>query len=67
MRLGFALAHEFGEDGRDLFDRISRQSPLYDKTITTDEQFTRCLNSQSSGAEVTIGTFFRIAKEEGVY
>lgn len=60
VKLGFALAHEFGEGGRDLFHRACQPSSKYNKA-DADKQFSACLRSGSSG--ISIGTFFYLFKE----
>ncbi|MBN2747844.1 MAG: PriCT-2 domain-containing protein, partial [Bacteroidales bacterium] len=42
--IGFALADEFGENGRNYFHRISRFYPDYSQS-TCDKQFDACLKS----------------------
>ena len=64
LRIGFAFAHEFGEAGRSLFHRISQFYPDYDSS-QCDHQFDSCLKSKREG--VTIGTFFHLAKQAGIY
>ncbi len=63
VRLGFALADEFGEDGRGWFHELSRLYPHY-RQSEADKQYTACLRSKGSG--VTIATFFELAKSVGV-
>lgn len=60
LRIGFALADEFGEAGREYFHAISQYHPEYQRD-QTDKQYTYCL--QSNGQGVTIATLFHIAKE----
>jgi hypothetical protein len=60
VKLAFALAHEFGEGGRDLFHRACQPSSKY-KKVDADKQFSACLRSGSSG--ISIGTFFYLLKE----
>jgi len=55
MKIGMALAHEFGESGRKFFHAVCQPSPKY-KQKDADHQFTACLQSRSGG--ITIGTFF---------
>ena len=44
VNVGFALADGLGENGREVFHRISRLHPDY-TPATTDKQFTNCLNA----------------------
>ena len=48
VKLGFALASEFKEMGREYFHRLSRLHPDYEFN-TTDKQYNNCLNSKGSG------------------
>mgnify|MGYP001190355191 CR=1 FL=1 len=61
--IGFALADEFGENGRELFHRLSRFHPGYSQP-ECDKQFDNCLKSKGSG--VNIGTLFYLAKAAGI-
>lgn len=63
VNVGFALANGLGENGREVFHRISRLHPDYTPT-TTDKQFTNCLNGRGSG--VTVATFFHYAAQAGI-
>ena len=63
IKLGFAFATEFGEAGRGYFHRVSRFYPDYD-FLECEKQYSRC-NSDSRG-DVTIGSFFWMAREAGV-
>jgi len=62
LKIGFAIASEYGEAGRDYFHKISQFHPKY-KPTEADQQFTRCL--QTGRAGVTISTFFYMAKQAG--
>lgn len=64
LRIGFGFTHEFGEAGRSLFHRVSQFYPDYDFT-RCDQQFDNCLKSNREG--ITIGTFFHLAKQAGIY
>src|SRR5690606_27283119 len=61
--IGFALADEFGENGRDLFHRVSQFHPEYDHQ-ECGKQFDNCLKSKGSG--VNINTLFYLAKNAGI-
>lgn len=63
VKVGFALASEFKESGRDFFHRVSKVNAKYNHA-ETDKQYDKCLASTGSG--VTIGTFFQMAKDRGV-
>jgi hypothetical protein len=62
--IGFALADEFNEGGREYFHRISKFNNSYN-VKNCNEQFTSCLNSNGSG--ITIKTFFYKCKLFGIY
>jgi hypothetical protein len=51
--IGFALADEYGERGRDVFHELVCYSPKYDFK-QADVQYTKCL--QSNGKGITIGS-----------
>lgn len=64
MKIGMALAHEFGEAGRELFHTVCRPSPKY-RPKEADHQFTACIRARRGG--ISIGTFFhffRLAVDE---
>ena len=58
--IGFALSDELGENGREIFHRVSRFNPDYNQQ-DCDRQYDRCLRSHGSG--ITIKSFFQKAKE----
>lgn len=61
FKIGCALAHTFGEDGRDMFHRVSRFGNTYDQD-STELKYAECLKTD----KVSIGTFFYYAKLSGV-
>jgi len=61
--LGFALAEEYGETGRDYFRRISKNYVGYDSK-ECDEQFNKCLNAKGHG--ISIATFYHYAHQAGI-
>ena len=63
LQVGFALATEFGETGRQYFHEVSRNYSGY-KPDAADMQYTRCLNGRGQG--ITIGTFFHLCTAHGV-
>ena len=63
LALGFALASEFGESGREYYHRTSVYYSDY-KPETTEKQYDKCLCSRGHG--VTIKTFFQLAKNAGI-
>lgn len=62
LKIGFALASGFGEQGREYFHAVCANSEKYDSQ-QCDKQFDRCLNGKKSG--VSVGSFYWIAKENG--
>lgn len=63
IKIGFALADQFGEQGREYFHRVSQMYSNYSRE-ECDRQYTNCLKSNGSG--VGIGTFFQMCKNEGI-
>ncbi|WP_298344477.1 DUF3987 domain-containing protein [uncultured Algibacter sp.] len=61
--LGFALAEEYGETGRDYFHRVSKNYVGYDSK-ECEEQFNKCLNAKGHG--ITIATFYHYAHQAGI-
>jgi hypothetical protein len=55
MKIGMALAHEFGEAGRGFFHAVCQPSPKY-RQPEADRQFTACIRAKRGG--ISIGTFF---------
>jgi hypothetical protein len=55
VNIGFAFADEFGENGRNLFHRVSQFYPGY-SVPECDKQFDNCLKSKGHG--VSLKTFF---------
>jgi hypothetical protein len=62
LKIGFAFAGQFGEAGREYFNRVSRFNVKYDSD-NCNKQYDSCI--KSSGEGVTIKTFFHIVKEAG--
>ncbi|MDZ7718020.1 MAG: BT4734/BF3469 family protein [Balneolaceae bacterium] len=66
LKIGFALADEFGESGREYFHSVSQFYPGYNER-ETDQQYSHCLRTKGKGAAtVTIATFFHYCKANGV-
>lgn len=61
--IGFAIAAELGEAGREYYHRISRFYPKYSQ-IDCDKQYDNCLNAKGHG--ITMKTFFHLAKQTGI-
>ena len=63
LKVGFALAGEFGESGRVYFHAISSLYPGYDQA-ESDTKYTECLKSDSGRTDIS--TIFYLAKNQGV-
>jgi len=63
LNIGFALADEFGEAGREYYKRISLFYPGYSVT-DCNKQYDQCIKAQGHG--ITIKTFFHLAKQAGI-
>ena len=63
LKVGFALAKEFGESGRTYFHQISSIYSGYDQA-ESDTKYTECLKSDDGRTD--IGTLFYLAKNQGV-
>lgn len=63
INIGFSFADELGENGRNLFHRVSQFYPDY-SAPECDKQFDNCLKSRGQG--VSLKTFFYLAKDAGV-
>ena len=64
LAIGFALASEFGERGREYFHAVCAQNNKYDHN-KADRQYNYCLRDTGQ-QKVTIGTFYYLAKQAGV-
>ena len=62
LRIGFAIATEFGEGGRGYFHAITGNAIKYNQK-TADKQFTHCLNGDGG---VSIGTLYYYALDAGI-
>ena len=63
LKVGFALASEFGESGRSYFHDISSINQGYSQT-ESDTKFTECLKSDSGRTDIS--TLFYLAKNKGI-
>lgn len=61
--IGFALAEEFQEAGRNYFHRVSQFNSSYNQK-ECDEQFTNCLKAKGNG--ISIKTFYYQCKQAGI-
>jgi hypothetical protein len=62
LKIGFAIASEYGEAGREYFHEISQFHPKY-KPTEADQQFTRCLQAGRRG--ITMSSVFYMAQQAG--
>ncbi|WP_091608817.1 BT4734/BF3469 family protein [Maribacter dokdonensis] len=65
IRVGFALAKEFGESGRDYFHIVCSQSTKYDYK-KADKQFDISLRRSADNDGVDIASFFWYCKQAGI-
>lgn len=66
LHVSFALASEFGEDGRSYFHAVSAQSGKYERE-KCDKQYDIALRRSEGGAGgVGIGTFFYYCQQAGI-
>jgi len=63
MRIGFALASEFGADGENYFHRVSQFHPKYEYT-SVSAKYAELL--RNGGGSIRIGTFFYIMNQHGI-
>lgn len=63
LKLGFALASEFGSEGENYFHRASQFNPKYDYQNTA-AKYAELLKNGSG--RVQIGTFFKICNDNGI-
>ena len=62
LKIGFALANEFGESGTSYFHRISKFYPNYTHE-ECEKKYHKCVKANGGG--VKIGTLFHYAKQAG--
>jgi predicted P-loop ATPase len=63
VKIGFAIAAEYGERGLDYFKHISQFHPDYD-AYKTEKKYRSLLGDRDSG--VKIGTFYYICQQNGI-
>jgi len=61
LKVGLALASQFGETGREYFHALSQFSAKYKPTVC-DKQFTYCLRANKAGKKIGISSFYYLAK-----
>ncbi|UJS16904.1 MAG: phage/plasmid primase, P4 family [Candidatus Jettenia sp.] len=62
-KVGFVLAHEFGEAGRSYFHALSQRSSKYDEA-ECDRKYDNCL--RTNRGDVTFATIIHMAKVAGI-
>ena len=67
LSLGFALAHDLGEEGREIFHELSQVNAGYNPS-ECDKKYSNCLKGgcNGNGHGITINTFFKMAKDAGI-
>jgi len=63
VKLGFAIASEYGESGLDYFKQLSQYHPDYD-AYKTEKKYRSLLGDRNSG--ITIRTFYYLCKLNGI-
>lgn len=63
LKVGFALAAEFGESGRGYFHEISALYSGYERQ-ECDKKYDQCLKSDTG--KTNIGTIFYLAEQQGI-
>lgn len=64
-KIGFGIAEQFGEGGRDYFHAISQPYEKY-KYKQTDDQYKACLKQTGVGIKAHIRSFYYLAKSHGI-
>lgn len=64
LRIGFAISHQFNENGREYFHLVSQYSTKYDSD-KCDKQYDSMLKASGSN-QVRINTFYYYAKQAGI-
>jgi len=65
LKVGFGIAEQFGEAGRQYFHAISRPYEKY-KVKSTDDQYKACLKQTGTGNRANIRSFYYLAKSHGI-
>lgn len=63
LKVNFALAQAFGENGRELAEKVCSMSAKFDRT-DFDKKYDNCL--RNGNGKVTIATFYQMAKDAGI-
>lgn len=65
LAIGFGLADQFGEAGREYYHALSSVSSKYERSMC-DRQYTHCLRQPQSTGKITIATIYWFAKQAGI-
>ena len=65
IKLGFAIANEMAEDGRECYHKISGNHPEYDSTVT-NEKYDSFLKEQEGSNVATIGSIYEILLKNNI-
>jgi hypothetical protein len=65
LKVGFAIADEYGENGRNFYHILSQNHPEYN-TATTDKKYDSLLRGRNSSKRVSIRSLFYIAAQHGI-
>jgi len=65
LAIGFGLADQFGEAGRQYFHLLSSCSHKYEQSMC-DRQYTHCLRHHGNTGKITIATIYWFAKQAGI-
>lgn len=65
LRVGLAIAEQFGADGAGYFHEISRMSLKY-KYEVCEKQYKYCIRARGTGEKANISTVYYLAKSHGV-
>lgn len=64
LRLGFALAHGFGDNGKQYFHALCSMSAKYNEE-DAERQWKVCLDKKNNPG-ITVGSFYHMLKEHGI-
>jgi hypothetical protein len=65
INIGFALAHQFGENGLQYFHLVSQYSDKYNQS-KCERQYKSILRHKASYKHITIATFYYYCKQAGI-
>jgi hypothetical protein len=65
VKIGYGFAHSFGEDGRELFHRFSKNYYRYDPD-ECDRRYNGFMRSSGNRQEATVKSFFKLCIDNGI-